>query len=155
MKQANEIIKHLFSASSDKLSKSRFFIQAMGLLPQNIADELLFCYIKDKTLFFVTKNRSMVFELNYKLKSLKEPLLYLAKHGGYEEYKSFEDIKVFATKYEMSAIAKSEPMILTYQENERSEGRFENLSSNQKLSELFEQIREMIKKTTASSQEAY
>ena len=90
----------------------------------------------------------MVFELNYKLKSLKEPLLFLAKHGDFDDYKNFEDIKVFATKYETANTIKADP-IRTYLENERSDGEFENLSSNQKLSALFEDIRKLIKKTTA------
>ena len=148
MKQANEIIKHLFCASSDKLSKSRFFLKAKELLPQNVADELLFCYTKDKTLFFVTKNRSMVFELNYKLKSLKGALLFLAEHGEFDEYRDFSDIKVFATKYESVPPVQIAPL-RTYAENERSEGKFEILTEDEKLSKIFEEIRELINNTTA------
>lgn len=144
MKQANEIIKHLFCASSNKLSKSRFFLRAVELMPENISRELLFCYMNDKTLYFVTKNRSMLFELNYKLKSLKEALLYLAKHGDYEEFMDFKEVKVFVTKYENTPMQKAVPTI-TYTENERSCGNFINLSKNSKFYPIFEEIRELIK----------
>lgn len=145
MKQANEIVKHLFFASSDKLSKSRFFLRAIELMPKTLADELLFCYMKGKTLFFVTKNHSMVFELNYKLKSLKEALRLLADMGGFDDFRDFDDIKTFATKYDQNQTPPSTAS-RTYLENERSSGKFEVHTSNDRLSRIFEEIREMIKK---------
>jgi len=144
MKQAKEIIEHLFTASSDKLSKSRFFLKAVEIMPQNLANELLFCYIKDGTLFFVTKNRSMVFELNYKLKSLKEALLFLAQHGDFEDFKNFQEIKVFATRYETTFVTRQNTQV-GYMENERAVGNFKNSTSDDKLSSIFEEIRKLIK----------
>jgi hypothetical protein len=149
MKQANEIVKHLFCASNDKLAKSRFFLKAIGLMPKTIADELLFCYVKGETLFFVTKNRSMVFELNYKLKSIKEPLQLLAELENIDDFKNFQDIKAFATKYEPIQTDFVAPMT-TYQENERSSGAFKIDTKEEKLSKIFNEIRELILRNTTA-----
>ena len=107
-------------------------MKAVELMPKNISDELLFCYKKDLTLYFVAKNPAMVFELNYKLKSLKEVLAMLSQMDEYRDFSGFKEIKVFATKYQVVEAHIQAPLV-SYFENERSSCQFEIKTENCEL----------------------
>jgi hypothetical protein len=143
MKNAKDILTHLFPNSAEKMSKSRFFKRAIQLLPPATASELAFCYRKEKTLFFVVKNRSMLFELDYKLKSLKEAFVFLAENEGFDEFLGVTEVKCFVSKYDFTEAPVIHPKT-TYLENERASGTFENMAKDAKAFELFEDIRKLI-----------
>lgn len=143
MKQADELLDHLLRPFGGRVSRYRCYERIKLLLPQPIVEEIAFMYVKNKTLFFVVKNSAIVFELNYKLNSVKPVLTAFAATHPDMCTEPFDDVKAFATKY----VPQEPPQELKFFAiPEKSKGEFENPMKEPQLYAIVEAIRQTIKK---------
>lgn len=148
MKDSKTIISHLKKHPSLKtLEKEECYELLIRLLPNSLSNFIKFIYTKHDTLFFVLTHPSAKMEFNYKRNLIKGLLKKLETFHPKCKCINLKEIKAFVTnkKIEKNYEAKSSEIFY----KERSSGNFKNKAKNEKLYELFEKIKEEIKKQNA------
>ena len=140
MKNVKSILNHIFPTSK-KIEEHRCFSKILSLFPKNLKEHTIFCFKRDKTLFFVIDHPAIKMEFNYNQKLINE-LLNIAKKNVKEckdlditGYKAFISNKISQKK---SPIKKNQ----TYKE--KSKGEFEVLTRNEEIKEILENIKKRI-----------
>lgn len=148
MKDSKTIISHLKKHPSLKtLEKEECYELLIRLLPNSLSNFIKFIYTKHDTLFFVLTHPSAKMEFNYKRNLIKGLLKKLETFHPKCKCINLKEIKAFVTnkKIEKNYEAKSSEIFY----KERSSGNFKNEAKDEKLYELFEKIKEEIKKQNA------
>ena len=103
MKNVKSILNHIFPTSK-KIEEHRCFSKILSLFPKNLKEHTIFCYKRDKTLFFVVDHPAIKMEFNYNQKLINE-LLNIAKKNVKEckdldiiGYKAFISNKILQNK---------------------------------------------------------
>ncbi len=149
MKSSNEIIAHIIkSPQNKKILQKRCFEKLKNLLPPHLKNAILFMYIKNQTLFFVLNHPGMKMEFNYKHNLIKD-LLNKIK----EIDKDCKDIEIKNIKSFVSNLIepKKDSYISNIKYKERAKGDFEILAKDEKLKDIFKQIRDIIKQKHESN----
>ena len=137
MKKVNDILSHLkYNPDFKKLNTNITLEKLINALPAKLSKGVKFAYIKKQILFFVLTHPVYKMEFEYN-KSLIKALLKTASIAN------IDDVKFFVTNRIERKVEKKvleEPMF-----KERSYGIFENSCKNEKMSKLFEDIRNIIK----------
>lgn len=141
MKNAKSIISHALKPFEERLEAQKCLNLVFSMLPANIKNGINYSYVKENTLYISVVSNPFKSELNYKKNLLKELLETIKKHNSLCDYVSFNDVKIFVSR-EKKPVEKQQ--VLIYEE--RAFGDFENLAKNEKIKELLEQIREVIRK---------
>ena len=141
MKNIKSILNHTFPKNS-KLDEHRCFNKILSLFPQNLKKHILFCYKRDKTLFFVLDHPAIKMEFNYNQKLINE-LLNLAK-TKIEECKEikFNSFKTFISNKTLPKKVETKKIDTYF---EKSNGNFSIYSENSEIRSIFEKIRDKIK----------
>lgn len=143
MKKANFIISHLRQQPSyEKLEQIAAYKKLFALLPNRLGSAIRFAYNKNQTLFIVLNNPEYKMEFNYKVTLIKSLLKELIKQNPNCKCIDAENIKIFVTNKTSLTLHKNKIHIPTYEE--KSLGKFINLTKDSKLSRLFEEIRGII-----------
>ncbi len=106
----------------------------------------MFTYIKNRTLFFVLNHPGLKMEFNYKLNLIKSLLDKVKNIDLKCKIIEVDEIKSFVS----NKIEKLEPKKESYIYKERASGEFKILSNSKDLNRLFNQIKEVIKKSHES-----
>lgn len=145
MKDSKTIISHLKKHPSLKtLKQEECYEILIKLLPNSLTNFIKFMYTKNNTLFFVLNHPSAKMEFNYKRNLIKGLLNKLESFHPHCKCINLKEIKAFVSNKKMIKESKIVETKIFYPE--RSNGEFTNKTSNEKLHELFEQIREEINK---------
>lgn len=142
MKDSKNIISHLKKNPLLKnLEQQECFDILLSLLPKSFTQFIKFIYKKNDTIFFVLKHPSAKMEFNYKRNLIKELLNKVINFN--QQCKSLQNIEIKAFVSNKKVInPKSSQSLIFY--NEKAKGTFINNSKNEKLHELFEEIRKTI-----------
>ena len=140
MKKVNDILTHLkYSPEFKKIGTTNTLDKLTAALPAKLKKGIKFTYIKRQILFFVLTHPVYKMEFEYN-KSLIKSLLKSANIAN------VDDVQFFVTnKIEKKEENNNDIEAPFYKE--RSYGLFENTLSNEKLHQLFEDIRKSIKTT--------
>ena len=137
MKKVNDILSHLkYSPEFKKINTSITLEKLIESLPKKLSKGVKFAYIKRQILFFVLTHPVYKSEFEYN-KSLIKSLLKTANIAN------IDDIKFFVTNKIEKKNKNIEVQIPFFKE--RSYGIFENKTKNEKINQLFEEIRTIIK----------
>ncbi len=146
MKKANQIISHLKNRPFLKnLEHIDCYNQLLSLLPNSLRENTRFLYHKNDTLFFVLNHPGIKMEFNYKsnlIKSILKTLILVNPKCIFmnsSKIKAFVTNKIYTEKQNNSKIEH-----LTYKE--RAKGEFKNEISDEELRDIFEKIRQEVKK---------
>lgn len=143
MKKANFIISHLKQQPSfEKLEQIIAYKKLFALLPNRLGEAVRFAYNKNQTLFIVLDHPGYKMEFNYKITLIKSLLKELIKQDSTCKCIDADEIKIFVTNKAPFYLNTKKIAGPFYEE--KSFGKFENLSKNVKLNKLFEEIRETI-----------
>lgn len=145
MKDSKTIISHLKKHPSMKiLNQEECYNILISLLPKSLTNSIKFLYTKHNTLFFVLNHPSAKMEFNYKRNLIKGLLKKLVSFHPNCKCIDLEDVKAFVSnKKDPIEIALPPTKIYFI---ERSSGEFINSVKDEKLFELFEEIKKEIKK---------
>jgi hypothetical protein len=117
----------------------------ISLLPLSCVAYISQIFVKNGFLYVCVNHEGVVFDLDYKLKSVKSEILQTLKNMDYP-WQAFEKIRVY---YKQEQTTQVKPLVKrVWTEKERSSGEFENLLQNETLHKLAEEIRELICKNT-------
>ncbi len=149
MKQVNFIINHLTRHPSlNKLDKIKSYKKLLKLLPINFQKGVRFMYNKNDTLFFVFEHQGYLMEFNnlerkseYKKSFIKSLLKELIKYDKTCSCIDANYVKAFVTNKPKNILHVSTSLPIY---EEKSQGKFENKTKNEKIHKLFEEIREII-----------
>jgi len=143
MKNIKTILKHLQLPYDDKIKMQRCLKLLTKGLPSHLINNINYMYLKNDTLYFVTKHQAINFELYQKLNDIKTMLRFIQNKMKKCTSVKIENIKAY-TQY-----VKKKPQIQTYNDIkfyiQKPNGDFKNLAKNKKIYEAFEEIREIIK----------
>ncbi|MEY4504363.1 MAG: hypothetical protein RL154_657 [Pseudomonadota bacterium] len=98
-------------------------------------------FVKNRILYVCVNHEGVIFELDYKLKSVKSIALELIKKMNCD-FMLFDKIRVYYKVPEEVKIVKR-----VWTEKERSDGKFENRLKDEKLFKITENIRALICKS--------
>ncbi|WP_281950449.1 hypothetical protein [Nitrosophilus kaiyonis] len=134
-------MNHIFP-NTKKLNEHRCFNKILSLFPKNLKNHILFCYIKNQIIFFVTDHPAIKMEINYNKKLINE-LLNIAKKN-FSECKELDirEFKVFVSNKIVQNKKETKP-ILYY--SEKSNGDFIISTNFKELKDIFEKIKSKIK----------
>ncbi len=138
MKNISDILNHLkHNPSFRKINTSNVIQSFINTLPLNLKRGVKFAYIKHQTLYFVLSHPVFKSEFEYNKAHIKSLLKNV-------NIANIEDIKFFVT----NKIEKKEKQELKKEDKykERAYGIFENKMKDEKLYNIFEDIRSIIKK---------
>jgi len=141
MKNSHDIL-NLFRNQKTfaKLNQQKCFDFIKKLLPPMLEKQIRFIYHKGDTLFLVLNHPGAKMEIDYRLKSIKDLLKdALAKSCS---QLSIINIKTFVTNKPIIKEIPKQQTIQTYKE--RSSGDFKTTSSDEKIKELFQSIKDKI-----------
>ena len=145
MKDSKTIIYHLKKHPSMKiLNQEECYNILMSLLPKSLTNSIKFLYIKHNTLFFVLNHPSGKMEFDYKLDLIKGLLKKLVNFHPKCKCIDLQYVKAFVSN-KKNPIEVALPQTKIYY-TERSNGEFINSVKDEKLFELFEKIKNEIKK---------
>ena len=136
MKDISQII-NLFKSQKPfaRLNNRKVFDKFLELLPQNIKNGIDFLFVKNGILFIVLKHQIFKVECQYNKATIKNLLTMIPEIGA-------QNVEFIVTNKPPSK-PQSEVIIQKYKE--KSNAIFLNHFENEKLSQIFEQIREVIK----------
>ncbi len=141
MKNPKTILQHLYS-NHPKFWQSRCFRKILSLLPPRFQQQILYIYLKNKTLYFVFSHPAFAMEFNYNKKVINE-VLKLAKQNIHEckgleftHYKAYN--KFIPTKQEEPTPSQCYC--------EKAKGNFTIYTTNEALAKIFIKIKEQIQK---------
>lgn len=148
MKQARFIIENITHKPSFKnLHKIKCYKKLIAPLPLHVSQKILFMYNKNKTLYFVFGHPGDLMSFNniqrqnkYKQSLVKTILKKLIQIDKSCECIDADEIKAFVSNKQRPLQVSED--VFVYEE--RSMGTFINYAKNEKLNELFEQIRDII-----------
>ncbi len=144
MKDSKTIISHLKKHPLLKtLEKEECFFLLKSLLPNSLSNYIKFLYTKNDTLFFVLTHPSAKMEFNYKHNLIKSLLNQLETFHPKCKCINLKNIKAFVTNRNKKNESFFKNSVIFYKE--RASGEFKNSAKDERLRELFEQIREEIK----------
>jgi len=141
MKNSHDIL-NLFRNQKTfaKLGQQNCFDFIKKLLPPMLSKQVRFIYHKGDTLFLVLNHPGAKMEIDYRLKSIKNLLKdELAKSCS---QLLIVNIKTFVTNKPLAKEAPKNITVQTYKE--RSSGDFKITSSDEKIKELFQSIKDKI-----------
>jgi hypothetical protein len=143
MKKANFIISHLRQQPSyEKLEQIAAYKKLFALLPNRLGDVVRFAYNKNQTLFIVLEHPGYKMEFNYKITLIKSLLKELIKRDFTCKCIDADEIKIFVTNKAPLTLRVKSVSGPFYEE--KSLGKFKNLTNDTKLNKLFEEIRGII-----------
>ncbi len=142
MKTSYEIISHLINKpQNSQIIKTECINKLISFLPPHLINAIMFTYIKNRTLFFVLNHPGLKMEFDYKHNLIKSLLNKLKDIDLKCKIIEIDKIKSFVS----NKITPKKPKFPSLTYKERASGEFQNLATNEKLNELFEEIRQMIK----------
>jgi hypothetical protein len=111
------------------------------LLPYSCVHYVSQIFVKNRILYVCVNHEGVIFDVDYKLKSVKGAILQTISHLGCTSME-FDKIRVYFKE------APLKPTIKTiWTEKERSDGKFTNMLQNETLRNIIEDIRGIICKT--------
>ena len=141
MKSANNIVSHLRALPSLKKVHSQHCIeQTLLLLPPGIQGRIRFSYIKNDVLFFVFNHPGAKMEFDNIIKSIKAPLKEMMTRCNPHQH--LTDIKAFVSHKSLAPPPVKIPTVVSF--TEQSKANFENHFEDEKLHQMFEDIRKII-----------
>ncbi len=144
MKSSENIIAHLTGKPRfQKISQKRCFEKLISLLPPQLARAVMFTYVKNQTLFFVLNHPGLKMEFNYKINLIKSLLKKIKDIDQNCKNIDVTDVKAFVSN--KITLEEKPPPSPTWRYKERAYGRFYNFASDEKLKDLFNQIKAQIK----------
>jgi len=144
MKDSKTIISHLKKHPSMKsLNQQECYDILIGLLPKSLTNSIKFLYTKHDTLFFVLNHPSAKMEFNYKRNLIKDILKKIVTFHPNCKCIDLKDIKAFVTNRKEPKVVESKESKIYYIEESRAE--FTNIAKDERLFELFEEIKKVIK----------
>jgi len=148
MKSSDKIIAHITGKPLfQKIGQKRCFEKLISLLPPQLSRAVMFTYVKNQTLFFVLNHPGLKMEFNYKINLIKSLLKKIKDIDPDCKNINVINVKAFVTnKINFNPPHPPEPKF-TY--TERATGRFYNFATNEKIKQLFQEIKEEIKKNAA------
>lgn len=138
MKSAFEHFSLLQLLPPNKKAESDFKKAVISLLPQTLAIYISNIFVKNRILYVCVNHEGVVFEMDYKLKSVKSVILQMIQNLNLNNM-LFDKTRVY---FKAEFIAPKQ--VVSWREKERSDGKFENHLSNQKLFKALEEVRELI-----------
>ncbi len=142
MKNSNQLVSHLRSQSAfSPLSNLSCINAVKELLPQRLHKFILFGYIRHNILFFALNHPGAKQEFDNIINSIKTPL----KNMPPQSCKKFElyDVRAFVSH---KKTMKFSPIKHSYpQYSERAHAEFSNDIEDEKLHQVLEDIRDIIK----------
>ncbi len=144
MKNSKYIINHLIhKPQNSKILQKMCFEKLKSLLPPRLTRAILFMYIKNNTLFFVLNHPGMKMEFDYKNNLIKSILKKIKDLDTDCQNIEIDEVKTFiSNKIE---ILNSNPKPPRFY-REKSDASFDILSKNRDIKEIFQKIKEEIKK---------
>jgi len=142
MKNSNQLVSHLRSQSAFSPLNNQACIESVKeLLPFRLHRFILFGYIRHNIVFFALNHPGAKQEFDNIINSIKTPLKNMPPHTC----KNFEiyDVRAFVSHKKTMKFSAINPHYETYQE--RSSADFENKIEDDKLHQVFEEIRDIIK----------
>lgn len=138
MKSAFQHLASIQLLPPNKKAESDFKKAVISLLPLPLTIYISNVFVKNRILYVCVNHEGVVFEMDYKLKSVKSVILQMLENLNLNNM-LFDKTRVYFK-------AEFEPpkQIVSWREKERSDGKFENHLSNQKLFNALEEIRELI-----------
>jgi len=140
MKNVKSILNHIFPIKK-RFNEHKCFHKIVSLLPKNLKEHVLFCYIKNGTLFFVLDHPGIKMEFNYNKKLINE-LLNIAQKNILE----CNDLKIKDFK---SFISHKKKELISIKTNstyyEKAKGDFEIFAKKDEIKSIFEKIQKAIK----------
>ncbi len=144
MKDSKYIINHLINKpQNSKILQKMCFEKLKSLLPPRLTKSILFMYIKNRTLFFVLNHPGMKMEFDYKNNLIKNLLKKIKDFDTSCKDLEIDEVKTFISNQIEPSNSKSKPP-RAYKE--KSDASFDILSENQEIKEIFQKIKEEIKK---------
>ncbi|BCD67670.1 hypothetical protein [Nitratiruptor sp. YY09-18] len=145
MKNPSHIFTHLFP------QKKRFFTQKclnklISLLPSSFKEHILYAYTKGNILYFVFDHPAFKMEFNYSKKDINDILKILRSHDPYCSDLCVKDLRAYY-KF-LPREEKKIKKICRY--TEKAQGDFEIATTNKELQEIFQKIKDAIKKNGSS-----
>ena len=149
MKSSEKIISHITGKPLfQKIGQKKCFARVISLLPPHLAKAVMFTYVKNRTLFFVLNHPGLKMEFNYKINLIKSLLKKIKDIDPECKNMDIVDVKAFVTNKINFTPPPPPESKFTYQE--RATGRFYNFATDPKLKQLFQEIKEEIRKHAAS-----
>jgi hypothetical protein len=149
MKSSEKIIAHITGKPLfRKIGQKRCFEKLISLLPPQLSRAVMFTYVKNKTLFFVLNHPGLKMEFNYKITLIKSLLKKIKDIDPDCQNIDVTDIKAFVTNKINFDPPPPPETKFTYKE--RATGRFYNFATDPKLKQLFQEIKEEIRKNAVT-----
>ncbi len=144
MKNSKYIINHLINKpQNSKILQKMCFEKLKSLLPPRLTKSILFMYIKNSTLFFVLNHPGMKMEFDYKNNLIKNLLKKIKDFDTSCADIEIDEVKTFISNKIAPSNTHSKP---PRRYKEKSDASFDILSKNQDIKEIFQKIKEEIKK---------
>lgn len=146
MQNSKDIISHIKRLPQFKILKKQYCYQKfITSLSPKFQKAIAFIYVRDRTLFIALSHPGFKMELNYNKDSLRDVLNMLAKLDKKCQALQVFKVVIFNSKY-LSIIKDKEVVSTVPFYREDSLGLFSIESYDKEINEVFEEIRNYIKK---------
>jgi len=142
MKNSEQLISHFRSQSAFAPLKNLACINAVKeLLPARLHKFILFGYVRHNTVFFALNHPGAKQEFDNIINSIKTPLKKMPPLACKNQ--EIHDVRAFVSHKKPLQFTSAPSEEFHY--SERSQGQFQNSVKNEKLHEIIEEIRDIIK----------
>ncbi|MCV6607604.1 MAG: hypothetical protein OIF32_05285 [Campylobacterales bacterium] len=142
MKNAKSIVSHTLKPFEPKLNKMKCQRKIFDMLPKSVNNWINYFYIRDDILYVAVYSQAFKADLVHKKDMLIEFANMLRTHDTNCIDLTFSYVNVFVSR-EKREVEKQQ--VVVYEE--RADGEFENLAKNEKIHQVLEEIRQVIKET--------
>ena len=145
MKDSKTIINQFINKPHNKKIKQKRCLEKLrSLLPKHLANGISFMYIKNSSLFLALNHPGIKMELNYNHNLIKDLLNKIKDFDKDCQNLTVNNIKPFVSN--MTFIDNKIEIDTTCKYEERAKGDFKIETENKKLQDIFQKIKEEIKK---------